>query len=64
MLKGQMGKHKCVFEMSAGEMRLMVGTKGAMVIVIYGLVLAGCRCEKCQQIFHEGVTSQFSLSVP
>lgn len=48
MLTGQMGKHKCVFEMSAGEMRLMVGTKGTMVIVIYGLVLRVCRCGKCQ----------------
>lgn len=34
MLTGQMGKYKCVFEMSAEEMRLMV-------IVIYGLDLQG-----------------------
>lgn len=34
MLTGQMEMHKCVFEMSRGEMRLMVGTKGTVVIVI------------------------------
>lgn len=35
MLSGQMGKQNWVFERSAEEMRLMVGTKGAVVMVIY-----------------------------
>lgn len=41
MLMGQMGMHKCVFEMSGAEMRLMVGSKGTVVIVLYGLVQLG-----------------------
>lgn len=54
MLSGQAGKQNWFFERSAEEMRLMAGTKGAVVMVIY--------C-KYQWTFHEGTAYQSKYSL-